>query len=219
MAKKRRKRKKKMKAGKKAAIITSIILLFFAVIAVIVIMNWKTIVHKAEDLLPSAFTYPTEYEQYVTKYAKEYGVEPALIYAVIKTESSFKPKAESEVGARGLMQLMEEAFNWLKYRIGDERDINFDSMFDPETNIQYGTYYLSFLLEHYENNMDLAAAAYHGGIGLVDGWIEKGIVDEKNLNVDNIPDTNDKTAEYVRRIRKAYNKYKEILKEKKPIKE
>ncbi len=219
MAKKRRKRRKKMSTGKKAAIIALIILLLFAIATVIVIMNWKDIVHKAEDILPSAFTYPTEYEEYVTKYGTEYNVEPALIYAVIKTESSFKPKAVSNVGARGLMQLMEEAFTWLKYRMGDQRDITFDSMFDPQTNIQYGTYYLSFLLEHYDNNMDLAAAAYHGGIGTVDGWLEQGIVDKNNVDVDKIPQTNDKTAEYVRRIRKAYNKYKEILKEKKIIKE
>ena len=219
MAKKRRKRRKKMSTGKKAAIIALIILLLFAIATVIVIMNWKDIVHKAEDILPSAFTYPTEYEEYVTKYGTEYNVEPALIYAVIKTESSFKPKAVSNVGARGLMQLMEEAFTWLKYRMGDQRDITFDSMFDPQTNIQYGTYYLSFLLEHYDNNMDLAAAAYHGGIGTVDGWLEQGIVDKNNVDVDKIPQTNDKTAEYVRRTRKAYNKYKEILKEKKIIKE
>ena len=219
MAKKRCKRRKKMSTGKKVAIIALIILLLFAIATVIVIMNWKDIVHKAEDILPSAFTYPTEYEEYVTKYGTEYNVEPALIYAVIKTESSFKPKAVSNVGARGLMQLMEEAFTWLKYRMGDQRDITFDSMFDPQTNIQYGTYYLSFLLEHYDNNMDLAAAAYHGGIGTVDGWLEQGIVDKNNVDVDKIPQTNDKTAEYVRRIRKAYNKYKEILKEKKIIKE
>ncbi len=219
MAKKRRKRKKKLSTGKKAAIITLVILLLLGVIALVVILNWRNIIYKAEDLFPTSFTYPTEYEEYVTKYGTEYKVEPAFIYAVIKTESSFKPKAESEVGARGLMQLMEEAFNWLKYRMGDNRDINFDSMFDPQTNIQYGTYYLSFLLEHYNNNMDLAAAAYHGGIGTVDGWLESGIIDKNNVDVDKIPQTNDKTAEYVRRIRKAYNKYSEVLKEKKIIKE
>lgn len=219
MAKKRRRRKKKSSSGKKVLIITVTVILLFAVAVAIVLMNWRAIVRKAEDLLPTAFTYPTEYEEYVTKYGREYKVEPALIYAVIKTESSFNPKAESEVGARGLMQLMEEAFDWLKYRMGDERDINFDAMYDPETNIQYGTYYLSFLLEHYDNNIDLAAAAYHGGIGLVDGWLIDGIVDENNVDVDKIPDSNDRTAEYIRRIRKAYNKYTEILKEKKIITE
>lgn len=217
MAKKRRKRKKKNNSGKKVAIIIFLVILLFAAAIVLVMMNWRSIIRKAEDLLPSAFTYPTEYEEYVTKYGIEYNVEPALIYAIIKTESSFDPKAESEVGARGLMQLMKEAFEWLKYRMNDKSDINFDSMFDPQTNIKYGTYYLSFLLEHYNNNIDLAAAAYHGGMGLVDGWITDGIIDVKNVDVDKIPKNNDKTAEYIKRIRKAYNKYTVILKEKKII--
>ena len=211
--KRRRKKKKKISAAAIAVIIGGLITIPLAVVAVLIIFRVTTI----DDVLPNAFSYPTQYEEYVTKYSTEYNVEPAFIYAVIKTESNFKPKAESEVGARGLMQLMEEAFTWLKSRMGDTRNINFDSMFDPQTNIQYGTYYLSFLLVHYDNNMDLAAAAYHGGIGTVDGWLEQGIIDRNNVDVNAIPQTNDKTAEYIRRIRKSYSKYKEILKDKKDI--
>ena len=96
---------------------------------------------------PQEFTYPTSYEEYVLKYSREYGVEPELVYAVIKTESSFDENAVSNVGARGLMQLMEDAYSWVKYRLGDESEYNFDVMFDPETNIKYGTYYLSYLLK------------------------------------------------------------------------
>ena len=211
--KRRRKKKKKIAVGLIALIIGGLIVISLAVVAVLLIFRVTTI----DDIMPNAFSYPTDYEKYVTQYSTEYNVEPAFVYAVIKTESGFRPKAESEVGARGLMQLMEEAFLWLKSRMGDERNINFDAMYDPKTNIQYGTYYLSFLLEHYDNNMDLAAAAYHGGIGTVDGWLADGIIDKNNVDVNKIPQTNDKTAEYIRRIRKAYNKYKEILKEKKDI--
>lgn len=215
--KKRRSRRKK-KARKKAVLIVILIILaLITVAAVLIITNWRRIVNKAEDLLPSAFTYPTEYEEYVVKYSKQYNTDPVLVYAVIKTESSFDPKAESEVGARGLMQLMEEAFYWLKFRLQDKRDIDFDSMYDPKTNIQYGTYYLSFLMEHYDNNIELTAAAYHGGIGAVDGWIESGKISKSSFDASQIPEGNEKTAEYVRRIRKAYNKYKEILKDKKII--
>ena len=215
--KKRRSRRKK-KARKKAVLIVILIILaLITVAAVLIITNWRRIVNKAEDLLPSAFTYPTEYEEYVVKYSKQYNTDPVLVYAVIKTESSFDPKAESEVGARGLMQLMEEAFYWLKFRIQDKRDIDFDSMYDPQTNIQYGTYYLSFLMEHYDNNIELTAAAYHGGIGAVDGWIESGKINKSSFDASQIPEGNEKTAEYVRRIRKAYNKYKEILKDKRII--
>ncbi len=216
-AKNKKRRKKKNKTAKKVAFIIAVVLSVLIAAAAIIIANWREIVQKAEDIMPSAFTYPTKYEEYVVKYSNEYKTDPVLVYAVIKTESGFDPKAESEVGARGLMQLMEEAFTWLKFRMDDKREINFDSMYDPQTNIQYGTYYLSFLMQHYDNNIELTAAAYHGGIGAVDGWIESGKIDKNNFDTSQIPETNDKTAEYVRRIRKAYNKYKEILKEKKII--
>ncbi len=162
---------------------------------------------------PQEFTYPTNYEEYVLKYSREYNVEPEFIYAVIKTESSFDENAVSNVGARGLMQLMEDAYSWVKYRIDDQSEYNFDVMFDPETNIKYGTYYLSFLLEKYDGSIDLAAAAYHCGLGLVDSWIESGTIDPQNFSVDQIPEENDQTSHYINKINKAYDAYKSILKE------
>ena len=203
MAKKRRKRKKKMKAGKKAAIITSIILLFFAVIAVIVIMNWKTIVHKAEDLLPSAFTYPTEYEQYVTKYAKEYGVEPALIYAVIKTESGFDNYAVSEVGARGLMQMTEETFDWIRTKIGGTE--TFDDLYQPEVSIHYGTYLLNYLLDEFDGDVDTAMSAYHAGSASVRSWLKNPANSEDGRRLNHIPKAD--TEHYVNKINRAIGIY------------
>ena len=216
MAKKRKRRKKKTQ--NKAVKIALILFLLVIIIAgIIIAINWKKIVKKAEDLLPGSFTYPTEYEEYVLKYSKEYNVDPVLIFSIIKTESGFDPKATSEVGARGLMQLMPEAFNWLKFHMNDQRDITFDAMYDPQTNIQYGTYFLSFLMQRYDNSIELTAAAYHGGFGAVDGWLEKGIVKKDAFRIEDIPKENDMTAEYVKRIKKAYSKYQEVLKEKKII--
>ena len=57
--------------------------------------------------------YPQKYSEYVNKAAADYNLPPALIYAVIRTESGFDPDAESSVGARGLMQLMPSSFEWL----------------------------------------------------------------------------------------------------------
>ena len=217
MAKKRR-RKKKRSSHKAVWIAIIVFLLILVTAAIIIALNWKKIVKKAEDLLPSSFTYPTEYEEFVLKYSKEYNVDPVLIFSIIKTESGFDPKATSDVGARGLMQIMPEAFNWLKFHMNDNRDITFDSMYDPQTNIQYGTYFLSFLMQRYDNSIELTAAAYHGGFGAVDGWLEKGIVKKGAFRIEDIPKENDMTAEYVRRITKAYSRYKEVLKEKQIIK-
>ena len=164
---------------------------------------------------PQQFTYPTSYEEYVLKYSREYNVEPEFVYAVIKTESSFDENAVSNVGARGLMQLMEDAYSWVRYRLGEEGEYNFDEMFDPEKNIKYGTYYLSYLLDKYDGSIELSAAAYHCGLGLVDSWIEDGTIDPKNFKIEQIPKENDQTSHYVSKITKAYDAYKSILKEEK----
>ena len=214
---KKRKRKKKKTTAQIVGITLLIVLAVFTVCAFIIIFNWKSFLNKAEELLPTSFTYPTEYEEYVVKYSKEYNVDPVLVFAVIRTESSFDPKATSEVGARGLMQLMPDAFDWLKFRMNDKRDINFDSMYNAETNIQYGTYFLSFLMNRYNNSIELTAAAYHGGFSAVDGWLEKGILDKNNVKIENIPKENGLTYEYVKKIKNAYKHYEQILKEKKII--
>jgi soluble lytic murein transglycosylase len=72
-------------------------------------------------------------------------------------------------------------------------------------------------MKRYNNSIELTAAAYHGGFGAVDGWLEKGIVKKDAFRIEDIPKENDMTAEYVRRIKKAYSKYQEVLKEKKII--
>ena len=88
-------------------------------------------------------THPLQYSEYVEKYAQEYGLDKYVIYAVIKTESGFDPNAVSDTGARGLMQLMETTFDWVKFRLGEGDDITYEDMFDPETNIRYGSFFLS----------------------------------------------------------------------------
>ncbi|WP_084262118.1 lytic transglycosylase domain-containing protein [Ruminococcus sp. NK3A76] len=191
----------------------SAMLAILAVCIAIAIFAGYVFYQKKGYIGPQEFTYPTSYEEYVLKYSREYNVEPEFIYAVIKTESGFDENAVSNVGARGLMQLMEDAYSWVKYRLDDKSEYNFDVMFDPETNIRYGTYYLSFLLEKYDGSIDLAAAAYHCGLGLVDSWIEQGTIDPQNFKVEQIPEENDQTSHYINKIRKAYDAYKIILKE------
>ena len=201
------KRKKKNEAAKSA--ILAIMAIILAIGVFVCFMFYK----KKGYIGPQEFTYPTSYEEYVLKYSRQFNVEPEFIYAVIKTESGFDENAVSNVGARGLMQLMEDAYSWVKYRLGDESEYNFDVMFDPETNIKYGTYYLSFLLEKYDGSIDLAAAAYHCGLGLVDSWIEDGTINPNDFRTEQIPDEKDQTSQYIKKVRKAYDAYKSILKE------
>ncbi len=167
---------------------------------------------KTSDYVPSGFTYPTKYEEYVIKYCKEYDTDPVLVFSVIKVESNFLPKATSNVGARGLMQLMEDAYDWVKFRLDDDSE-SYEDMYDPETNIKYGTYYLSFLMDRYDDSIDLAAAAYHCGMGQVDSWLEDGTISAEKFDVNDIPKENDQTSHYVNKINDAYTAYKKILSE------
>ena len=211
-------KKKKKKANDFLIVVIGI----FAAFAILFIMvsilkrgvenSLREMKDKTEEYVPSGFTYSTDYEEYVEKYSEEFEVDPVLVFSVIKVESNFQPRATSNVGARGLMQLMEEAYDWVKFRLDDDSE-SFDDMYDPETNIRYGTYYLSFLMERYDGSIDLTAAAYHCGMGQVDSWLEDGTISAENFDVNDIPSENDQTSHYVNKINDAYSAYSELLAE------
>lgn len=119
------------------------------------------------------FRYPLEYEQLVTRNARAYDLDPALIAAVIYTESRFEPDAVSEAGAIGLMQLMPDTGEWIATTTGGER-FRVDDLYDPTTNVRFGSYYLGKLLEKYEGNLRIALAAYHAGQTNADKWLKRG---------------------------------------------
>lgn len=113
--------------------------------------------------------YPIQYEEQVLKYSREYGVEPDLIFAVIKTESGFDPNAVSQRGAIGLMQITPDTYRWASMRMGeDKKSVNEESLLDPEVNIRFGVYILSLHLKEFKNT-DTALCAYNAGRGTVNG--------------------------------------------------
>ena len=150
--------------------------------------------------------YPKKYEQYVTKYAKQYNVDELLIYSIIKIESNFNEKANSSANAIGLMQLMQNTATELSNEIND-RDISNNELYEAEINIELGTYYFSCLLEKY-NNTGLALCAYNAGMGRVDSWIEQDILKPDGTNLENIPFK--ETNLYVRRVLNTYDIYKKL---------
>lgn len=122
--------------------------------------------------LPQIFgetVYPLKYEDIVRKYAGQYGVEPALIAAIIYKESGFNPNAQSPAGATGLMQLMPATAAGLAKRIG----VTGYNLRDPDTSIMFGTTHFAGLMGRYKSNVELALAAYNGG-GAVGDRLQAG---------------------------------------------
>lgn len=153
--------------------------------------------------------HPLYFADLITQYADAQQLDPALVAAVILCESSFDPQAESRVGARGLMQLMEDSAGWIAHKLGEDDDsYSFDKLYDPATNIRYGTWYLSYLTRRFDGDVTKVVCAYHAGQGNVDSWLSKPEYSHDGVTLDVIP-TED-TATYASRVLRAlevYHKY------------
>lgn len=155
--------------------------------------------------------YPVKYESVVEKYAAKYDLDKYLVYAVIRTESKFDQYAVSGSGAYGLMQLQTETASDCAEKLNMDPDLP-DDLYDPDINIHIGTYYLSWLLERYDGNISVAVAAYNGGIGNVDEWLENNSYSDGSGGLDNIPFP--ETAGYVKGVNESYEKYCELYEHK-----
>ncbi|HHY53592.1 MAG TPA: lytic transglycosylase domain-containing protein [Clostridiales bacterium] len=130
--------------------------------------------------------YPIHYRETVLACAKERGLAPELVFAVIHCESGFDHQAVSHVEARGLMQITEDTFEWARWRMGDDEDRTFGDMFVPETNIRYGTAILWLLTEEFKGEREVLAA-YHAGWGNVKDWLAREEYSRDGSTLDHIP--------------------------------
>ena len=151
--------------------------------------------------------HPLLYADLITAYAQAQGLDPALVSAVILCESSFDPQAESRLGARGLMQLMEDTAGWVAHKLDeDDETYSFDRLYDPETSIRYGTWYLGYLNRRFDGDATKVVCAYHVGQGNVDSWLQNPQYSRDGVTLDVIP-TSD-TAAYASRVLKARDVYR-----------
>jgi soluble lytic murein transglycosylase len=117
--------------------------------------------------------YPLKYEQIVTGHSDNYGLDPALLAAVIYRESKFDPNAVSSSGAVGLMQLLPDTAKGIAQYTGGSK-FRVQDLYDPEINVRYGAFYLKRLLGKYDGDVRLALAAYNAGQANVDSWVKEG---------------------------------------------
>jgi hypothetical protein len=120
--------------------------------------------------------------------AQKYDVDPALVAAVVETESRFHSHARSQVGAQGLMQLMPKTGRWMGAK----------NLYNPEQNVDAGAKYLSYLNERFDGNLTKTIAAYNAGEGNVRRY-------------NGVPPFRE-TRSYVKKVMSRYEKRKQELK-------
>lgn len=149
--------------------------------------------------------YPLAYEDIIRHYSDLRELDPYLVMAVIRAESSFIADAQSPVGALGLMQLMPDTAQWIAERIG----LNFPEidLFHPRYNIRMGTYYLRMLIDMFEE-VDTALAAYNAGMGNVGRWLNDYRYSADGRTLHTIPFT--ETRNYVERVNDFWEVYREL---------
>ncbi len=150
--------------------------------------------------------FPIEHYDIIEKYSTQYDLDPALVCAMINTESHFREDVESHKGASGLMQLMEPTADWVAEKMGLE-DYSYDEVKEPDTNIMLGCWLLNKLYTMYEDE-DTVIAAYNAGTGNVAKWLKDPMYSGDGIHLNNIPFK--ETADYVQRVR-AYQKVYDVM--------
>ncbi|MEM7562755.1 MAG: transglycosylase SLT domain-containing protein, partial [Pseudomonadota bacterium] len=138
--------------------------------------------HRSDYIL----RFPTPYKTQVMALAQKRKLDPSLIYGVMRRESLFDPFARSSVGALGLMQLMPSTAKRVAQRIGMKKTRKSDIL-SVENNIRLGTHYLKTVMNRFDNNVALAAAAYNAGPRNVRRWLPKDSVMSADLWVETVP--------------------------------
>ncbi len=144
--------------------------------------------HRISDAIRAEFfNEEVPYGKLIYEKSKKYDVDPALVAAVIEQESKFRPRAQSPVGARGLMQLMPRTGRWMGAR----------NLYDPEQNVDAGVKYIAYLDKRFNGDLKKIVAAYNGGEGNV-------------MRYRGVPPFRE-TRQYVKKVMKNYDNHTKRL--------
>lgn len=154
------------------------------------------------------FAWPSAFAHYVDQATnqEDVGIDPALVYSIMREESGYRPEVVSPVGARGLLQIMRETGANLASRRGRE-SFDADELFDPRTNIELGSFYLGELSRRFPDRLSASIASYNAGPHVVSGWVasREGPDDEW---VEAIPYS--ETRSYVKRVMRSLEAYRRL---------
>lgn len=141
--------------------------------------------------------FPRPFETEITKAASQFGVEPELIYSIIRQESAFNPKARSNADAFGLMQILPEIAQDLskKYELPFEKN---EQLYDPAVNVEFGAALLHDQLKKYDDQFILAVASYNANDQAIRGWMANRYKGDSLEFIEDIP--YEETRGYVRLV-------------------
>ena len=177
--------------------------------------DWQLCINTADRTkveIDTSLRYPTPFADDIHQAAGAAGLDPALVFGLIRQETRFMPQLRSHVGASGLMQVMPATARWVAKKIGmDWR--NPAMINDPVTNLKLGTAYLKLVLDALGGSQPMAAAAYNAGPGRPRRWRE-GPVLEAAIWAENIPFN--ETRDYVKKVLSNAAIYGALLDHRKP---
>jgi len=133
-----------------------------------------------------ALRFPVLFEKTITDHANRQGLDPSLVYGLIRQESVFNQHAQSRVGARGLMQIMPATGRSIARSL-KEKWSSSRILYKPDVNVRYGTSYLKNLLDQFDQNYALSAAGYNAGEHRVKRWLPVDKPMPSDIWIENIP--------------------------------
>ncbi|MBN1127364.1 MAG: transglycosylase SLT domain-containing protein [Chitinispirillaceae bacterium] len=140
--------------------------------------------------------YPTYYKEEILRESLKWNLDPCFVWAVMRQESVFNHKVVSPAGAVGLMQIMPGTGREIARE--QQREFHVDSLYIPDYNIQFGTWYLRKLLDQFNENDALAVASYNGGPRKAKEWYLRNQSEDLDLYVENIGFS--ETRNYVKKV-------------------
>lgn len=153
------------------------------------------------------YAWPSAYSGLVdAATASEESVPPELVYSIMREESGYRPKVVSPVGARGLLQIMRETGAKLAGRSG-RGAFDPDDLFDPRTNIELGSFYLTELSQRFPTKLSASIASYNAGPHVVKDWVDGDFRPDDEW-VESIPYS--QTRSYVKRVMRSLQAYQRL---------
>ncbi len=198
----------------KAAVITLAVLAVGLTAAKLLMESYLTAQQIAREAahqkLLAEHPLPAAYMDEIQAAAQENNLKPAFLLAVMLCESSFRADAVSSVGARGLMQVMPDTAAWIAGKLNESDTYSDELLYDPQINIRYGSWYLSYLSQRFGGDPVLVASAYHAGQGEVSGWLSDSdySLDGRTININDMVDG--PTKQYAQRVVSAYAIYERL---------